>query len=93
MAIPPTTVISATVSMGLITNQLVEVLVGYGFAAQEFTLVELVRDVYLTQASAFLTTLVAATATIGLLTIIVSGIMAILEQLAARSATGTSPQT
>ena len=87
MAIPPMTIISATVSMGLITNQLVEVLVGYGFAAQEFTPVELVRDVYLTQASAFLTTLVAATAAIGLLTLIVSGIMAIPEQLAAQNAT------
>ena len=84
--IPPVTAISTIVGMGLITNQLVEVLAGYEFAAQEFTLVDLVRNVYLDQASAFLATFVAATAIIGLLTLIISGIIAIPEQLAAQSA-------
>jgi len=49
MVIPPMTVLTTQVGLGLITNRLVEVLVGREFAAQEFTLVELVRDVYLTQ--------------------------------------------
>jgi hypothetical protein len=82
MVIPPMTVISTVAGIGLITNQLVEVLMGYEFAAAEFTLVELVRYVYLNQASSFLATFVAATAVIGLLTLLISGIMAIPEQLA-----------
>jgi hypothetical protein len=60
------------------------VLVGYTHAAQEFTLVALVRNVYLMQARACLITFVAAAATVGLLTLIVSGIVAIPGQLAAR---------
>jgi hypothetical protein len=86
MVIPLMTVISTDVSIGLITNQLVEVLLGYEFAAQEFTLVELVRNVYLAQASAFVITFVAAAVAVGLLTLIVSGVISIPEQLAARGA-------
>ena len=86
MVIPLMTVISTDVSMDLITNQLVEVLLGYEFAAQEFTLVELVRDVYLAQASAFVITFVAAAVVVGLLTLIVSGMVSIPEQLTAQGA-------
>jgi signal transduction histidine kinase len=86
MVVPPMTVFTTQVGLGLITNQLVEVLVGREFAAQEFTLAELVRDVYLAQASALLTAFVAATAVIGLLTLIISGIMALPAQLVAQNA-------
>lgn len=87
MTVPPMTVISTLVGVRLITNRLVEALVGYTHAAQEFTLVERVRDVYLMQARACLITFVAAAATVGLLTLIASGIAAIPEQLAARDGT------
>jgi len=89
MVIPPMTVISTVVAMGLITNQLVEVLIGHEFAAQEFTLAELVRDVYLAQARAFLIAIVVAAAAVGLLTLIASGIVAIPQQLSDRNAEGT----
>jgi signal transduction histidine kinase len=81
MVIPPMTVISTIIGIGLITNQLVEGLIGYGAAAQEFTLVELVRSIFVNQASGFLITFVAATAVTGLLALLISGFMAIPEQL------------
>jgi signal transduction histidine kinase len=87
MTVPPMTVISTLVGVGLITNQFVEVLVGYTHAARDFTLVALVRNVYLMQARACLITFVVAAATVGLLTLIASGIVAIPEQLAARDGT------
>jgi signal transduction histidine kinase len=80
LAVPPMTTISTVVGMGLVTNQLVEVLVGSGSAAQEFTLVELVRSVYLNQASGFLTAFVVAVAAVGLLALLVSGITALSER-------------
>jgi hypothetical protein len=89
MVIPPMTAISTAVGMGLITNRLVEVLVGYAFAAQEFTLIELVRDVYLAQARAFLITFVAAAVLVGLLTLIASGIVAVPQQLSDQSKVAT----
>ena len=89
MVIPPMTVVSTVAGMGLITNQLVEVLIGHEFAAQEFTLADLVRNVYLAQARAFLITVVVAAAAVELLTLIASGIVAIPQQLSDRNAEGT----
>jgi hypothetical protein len=74
--------------MGLITNKLVEVLLGYAHAAHEFTLVGLVRSIYLNQASACLLTLVGGAAAIGLLILILGGITAIAEQFSAQRAGG-----
>ena len=87
LVIPPMVVVSTIVGMSMGTNQLVEVLVGNEFAAQEFTLAELVRNVYLTQARAFLTTFVAAAAIIGILVLVASGITAIPEQISGRNET------
>ena len=89
IVIPPMTAISTVVGTGLITNRLVEVLVGYAYAAQEFTLIELVRDVYLAQARAFLITFVAAAVLVGLLTLLASGIVAVPQQLSDQSKVAT----
>ncbi len=86
MVIPVMTIISFVVGLGLITNQLSEALMGYQFAVQEFTMVELVSDVYLAQARAFIVSFVATTAIIGLLTLIITGIAALPEQLSAQNA-------
>ena len=80
IAIPPMTVISMAVSLSMISTKLIEVLAGSAFAREEFTLVELVRDVYGNQASAFLTTFMAAAVAVGLLTLVISGFMSIVEQ-------------
>ena len=77
---PLMTIISIQIGIGLITNQLVEVLIGYESSAQEFTLVELVRSLYLNQMTALLTTLLATAVAAGLLTLVISGMMAIAEQ-------------
>jgi hypothetical protein len=51
-----------------------------------YTLVELVRDAYLTQARAFLISFVGAIASVGLLTLIISGIIAIVKRRSAQNA-------
>jgi hypothetical protein len=79
--IPLMTIISTRIGIGLITNQLVEVLIGYESSAQEFTLVELVRSLYLNQMTALLTTLLATAVAAGLLTLVISGMMAIAQQM------------
>jgi hypothetical protein len=86
MVVPPMTIVATQVGLGLITNQLVEVLVGREFAAQEFTLAELVRDVYLAQAGTLVVAFFAATAAIGLLALVISGTMALPAQLVAQKA-------
>ncbi|UCC63361.1 MAG: sensor histidine kinase [Anaerolineae bacterium] len=93
IVVPLMTVISVEAGTGLITTKLVEVLLGYESAAREFTLVELVRDLYLDQAGTFLLTFVAATAAIGLLVLVVSGITSLPEQLSARSEVASEPGT
>jgi hypothetical protein len=87
--IPLMTIISTQIGIGFITNQLVEVLIGYESSAQEFTLVELVRDLYLNQTTALLTTLLAAAVAAGLLTLVISGMMAIAEQFEKNQESGS----
>jgi signal transduction histidine kinase len=90
MIVPAMTTVSVGVALAKIAIWLVPVLVGSGASGQvdveSFTLVELVRDVYLTQARAFLISLVGALASVGLPMLIISGIMAATGRHSTRSA-------
>jgi hypothetical protein len=85
LAIPLMPALSTAAGLGLITNQLVEVLVGMAQAAQEFTLVKLVQGVYLAQAGTALVLLVGSVALVGLLVLVISGIMGIAELFGSRN--------
>jgi hypothetical protein len=74
--IPPMILASTVVGLGVITRELVEVLLGNAGSVGAFTLIELVRNLYLNQASALLTASLAVAAALGLLTLVIGGIMA-----------------
>jgi hypothetical protein len=76
--IPLMTLISAVVGIGLVADLPIEVLLGYEFSP-EFTLFDIVRSVYLDQASAFLATFAAATAAAGLMALLIGGITDLAE--------------
>lgn len=84
MIVPPMTVISVVVSMVMITTRFVLVLMNYDVTGQpyvpDYTLAELVRNVYLTQARTFLASLVGAITIVGLLMLINSGAIVIAKR-------------
>jgi hypothetical protein len=86
LAIPLAPLVGTQVGLGLITNKLVEVLLGRANAAREFTLPGLVRSVYQSQANACLLTLVGGAAAVGLWILVLAGITAIAEQRAGEQA-------
>jgi hypothetical protein len=90
MIIPPMASISGAVSIVMITVRSVKVLASRTYTEQpyvpNYTLVELIRDAYLTQARAFLISFVGAIASVGLLTLIISGIIAIVKRRSAQNA-------
>jgi signal transduction histidine kinase len=90
MIIPPMASISGAVSIVMITVRSVKVLASRTYTEQpyvpNYTLVELVRDAYLTQARAFLISFVGAITSVGLLTLIISGIIAIVKRRSAQNA-------
>ena len=90
MIVPAMTTVSVGVALAKIAIWLVPVLVDSGVSGQvevpSFTLVEFVHDVYLTQARAFLISVVGALASVGLPMLIISGIMATTGRQSARSA-------
>lgn len=84
MIVPPMTAISVIVSMVAITIRFAPVL--EQSYVPDYTLVELVRDAYLTQARVFLVSCVGAIANVGLAMLITSGTIAIVKRRSAQNA-------
>jgi hypothetical protein len=81
MIVPVLANIGTGVSLVTILNRLIAVLAGYSESqsAPDFTLVQLIRHVYLAQGRAAVVVLVGAVATVGLLLLAISGIMALMR--------------
>jgi hypothetical protein len=78
ISIPPVTLVSTTVGIGLLANPPLEVLLGCAVSA-ESALFESVRSVYLNQAGAFLAVIAAAAALAGLMALGIGGITGSVE--------------
>ena len=89
MIVPLMTTISVFVSTAMIEAKFVPVLGSYDMSeplsVPGFTLVELVRNAYLTQARAFLISFVGAAVSIGLPMLIISGIITVVKRRATQS--------
>jgi len=89
MIVPLMATISASLSIVMLTR-FTPVLTNYDMSEQpyvpDYTLVELVRDAYLTQARAFLVSFVGAIAIVGLLMLVISGIITIVKRRSAQNA-------